>query len=451
MYDKKIAALQEQAFAAHEKSLAIIEKSEKQNRNLTDSECERLDVLNAEIIQCKREIGHLENAATTSEEMGRSQGRKTEPETPPGGYGKPVYGSAARVIGNRYQTADYLKAIRAKAVTERQGGLLDKNYQKVIDIYNAPTSYGSEGIGPDGGFAVPEDVRTEIIDKINGEYSVLGLVNQIQTPSNEITITKNEVPDFNNSSGPRVYWAGEGSQLTESKPELETTTVRLAKLTALIPITEELFEDAPSMDSYIRRVVPQKFVAEFNRCFINGTGTGGELLGILNSNCLVSVAKDSGQAVDSLSYSNIVNMVSRCYAPSFNRAVWHINQDVLPQLYQMVLPGSSNDVPVYLPANGAAGQPYSSLFGRPVIPLEACSTLGDKGDICLCDWSQYICGVKGGGIRTDVSMHLYFDYDMLAYRFIMRIGGQPLWRSAITPASGSSNTLSCFVSLDERS
>jgi HK97 family phage major capsid protein len=93
--------------------------------------------------------------------------------------------------------------------------------------------------------------------------------------------------------------------------------------------------------------------------------------------------------------------------------------------------------------------PYSTLKGRPIIPTEACNTLGDKGDIILGDLSKYMTALKGGGIRTDVSMHLWFDQDILAYRFVLRIGGQPWWAAPITPRTGT-NSRSCFVTLDER-
>ena len=432
----------------NEKRMALAEIGNK----LTESQVEQLDVLNDQCSELNHRIQTLENAANGISTASQSRGRQTEPNPTQGGYastGRP-YNSAARVNDSRSKTADYLAAVRAQAQAQRAGGLLDRRHEEVIKFFNAPTTYGTEAVPPDGGFAVPPDIRADIIDKLNGEFSILGLVNQINTASNSITLTKNEVPSFDNSTGPRVYWTGEASQLTESKPLLENVTVPLNKLTCLVPVSEELTEDAPSLDNYLRRTVADKFVAELNSCFISGSGVGRPL-GLLNAGATVSVAKASAQAADTILFANIVDMWSRMYAPCTNRAVWMINQDILPQLFQMVLAGTSNDVPVFLPASGAAGSPYATLMGRPIIPVQACSTLGDKGDIILADWSQYICGVKGGGLRTDISMHLYFDYDVLAYRFILRLGGQPLWRSAISPASGSGNTLSCFCVLDERS
>jgi HK97 family phage major capsid protein len=104
---------------------------------------------------------------------------------------------------------------------------------------------------------------------------------------------------------------------------------------------------------------------------------------------------------------------------------------------------------VFIPAGGYSASPYATLKGRPIIPTQACETLGDKGDIILADLSQYLTAVKAGNVKTDVSMHLWFDYDVLAYRFILRIAGQPWWATYISPRDGS-NTLSWAVTLDER-
>ena len=94
--------------------------------------------------------------------------------------------------------------------------------------------------------------------------------------------------------------------------------------------------------------------------------------------------------------------------------------------------------------------PFATLMGRPVIPHEVCETLGDKGDILLANFRAYMTVRWQGGIRAETSIHLWFDYDMTAFRFILRIAGQPWWGKAATPRSGSGNTLSPFVTLDER-
>jgi HK97 family phage major capsid protein len=109
----------------------------------------------------------------------------------------------------------------------------------------------------------------------------------------------------------------------------------------------------------------------------------------------------------------------------------------------------TNPVPVYLPAGTIAGQPYATIYGRPVIPVQAASTVGDVGDVILADLSKYRTLTKAGGTRVDTSIHLKFDTDETVFRFIFRLAGAPWWSAPIAPAR-SANTLSPFVAIATR-
>jgi hypothetical protein len=63
--------------------------------------------------------------------------------------------------------------------------------------------------------------------------------------------------------------------------------------------------------------------------------------------------------------------------------------------------------------------------------------------------SQYLL-IDKGGVRGDSSTSVRFLYDERAFRWQMRVDGQPTWNSALTPLNGS-NTLSPFVNLATRS
>ena len=73
--------------------------------------------------------------------------------------------------------------------------------------------------------------------------------------------------------------------------------------------------------------------------------------------------------------------------PARLNAVWFINQDIEPQLFTMGLTVGMGGMSVYMPPGGLSGNMYGTLFGRPVVPIEQCQTLGDKGDILLADMS----------------------------------------------------------------
>ena len=141
-------------------------------------------------------------------------------------------------------------------------------------------------------------------------------------------------------------------------------------------------------------------------------------------------------------------MHSRMWARSRGSAAWFINQDVEAQLLKLSLPVGTGGVPVYLPAGGVSQAPFSTLFGRPVVPIEQCSTLGTVGDIVFADLSQYVL-IDKGGVQADSSIHVRFINDETTFRYIMRVDGMPLWNSVLTPFKGTA-TVSPFVALAAR-
>lgn len=337
---------------------------------------------------------------------------------------------------------EYLAAVMQASA---KGGTIDPRL-----IANAPTTYGQEGVGADGGFAVPPDFRQTIITKVMGEESLLSRTDQQTSSSNSITFPADETTPWQTSGGIQAYWETEAGQKSQSKPALTEKTVKLNKLVALVPLTDELIEDAPAMAGYVNRKAPEKITYKINDAIINGTGAG-QPLGILNSAGTVSVAAESGQAAATVRFENIVNMWGRLAAASKQRAIWLMNSDaesILPYM-KFIDQGSGNAVPVYLPPGGLSNSPFGTLYGRPVVTSEAMPALGSAGDIILADMSQYLSVVKGSGIRQDVSIHLWFDYDVTAFRFVMRVGGQPWWNAAIARTGGQSSR-GFFIALGAR-
>lgn len=250
------------------------------------------------------------------------------------------------------------------------------------------------------------------------------------------------------ANGILATWEGEAAAVAATKPQLGQVEVKANKMMALVPLTDELMEDVPALSRYLPGKVADKFTAKLNEAIINGDGVG-KPQGLLNSPSLVTVEAE-GEQDETVMFANIVKMYARLYGPLRAGAVWLINQDVEPQLYSMTVPGTQPAFPAYMPPGGLSGNPYATLLGRPVISLEACQALGLPGDIILVNLQQYMTVQKVGGIRQDVSMHLYFDQAITAFRFIMRVGGQSWWASKATRAHGSSNEVSNVVVLADR-
>lgn len=448
-----VEQLREKMAGLSQQMLDICAVAEAEDRELTDEEIDQIESLKAQYKATEKRINVMEDSYDMADKLATPNPRKTEPNPTAGDDGTQGKNISARPSARIQVQPNYKNNWGFKSF----GDFAESVYkahpsQGKVDprLINAPSTYSTEGTGADGGFAVPPEFRTEIWQKVSEEESLLRYCDQMPTTRNTMTFPKDETTPWQTSGGVLAYWESEAGQLTQSKLALQSDTIKLDKLTALVPVTDELLEDAPSLDAYLRRKVPMKMGFKVDNAIINGTGAG-EPLGILNANCLVSQAKDSGQTADTITVTNIVGMWSLCYAPCRSRAIWVYNQDIEPQLLTMTIAGANSGVyPVYMPPGGLSDSPYGRIMGRTAVPHQAAKTLGDKGDILLLDLTQYQILMKSGGIRTDVSIHLFFDYDMTAFRFILRITGKPWWQSKITPASGSTNYLSCFVSLDER-
>jgi len=311
----------------------------------------------------------------------------------------------------------------------------------------------NEAAPSDGGFLVQQDIAAGLLKNAFQTGVLASMCRQITISSNANSIKINGIDETSRASGSRLggvrgYWADEADAFTASAPKFKKVTLSLNKLLGLAYVTDELMDDSAALGGIIRQAFAEEIGFQLDDAIINGSGAG-QPLGILNGGSLVEASSESGQAATTLVYQNIINMWARLLASSRKDAVWLINQDVEPQLYQMSLAVGTGGAPVYLPAGGASAQPYSTLFGRPVIPIEQCQTLGTKGDIYLCDFKNGYILAQKGGVQTDMSIHVRFLYGENTFRFQMRIDGQPVLQEPITPYKGS-NTLSHFVALEAR-
>lgn len=305
----------------------------------------------------------------------------------------------------------------------------------------APSTYGNEGSGADGGFLVPPEFGREIWGMSLEDDSLVKLTDNMTIAGNSMVFPSDETTPWG-TDGIRAYWESEASAATATKPKLKNVSMRLNKLLALVPVSEELLSDASGLPSYLNKKVAESIRYKTNDALVNGTGAGTPE-GILNAASLVTQAKEGSQTADTINANNVVKMFSRLIGPG--RGVWLVNPDAYPQLPLMTI----GDQPVYIAPNGLAGSPGGTLLGRPVILTDTCQTVGDLGDIYFVNFGMYRTLTKAGGIETATSMHLYFDAAAMAFRAIFRIAGQSVLSSAVTPPN-SSVTRSGAVALAAR-
>jgi HK97 family phage major capsid protein len=354
--------------------------------------------------------------------------------------------SAGRQRSGEFRSlGDFLQAV---ARSETPGYGIDSRLQQ-----RAATGLG-ESIPSDGGFLVNTDFAPDLIGSaFEGGSKLANLCNRMQISANSSGIKLPCIDETSRANGSRwggvlSYWTNEAAEKIASRPKFRQMELVLQKLIGLCYTTDELLQDSSILETVVRQSFIDEIGFRIDDAIVQGNGAGMPL-GILNSGCLVTVAAEAGQRADTIIWENVVKIWKRMPARNRANAVWLINQDTEDQLYSLSLSVGTGGIPVFMPSGGASNAPYASLFGRPIMPIEQCSTLGDLGDILLADLGAYILADKGA-IQTDVSIHVRYIWDESCYRFVYRCCGQPMYASPFTPYKGAANTQSPFVTLQAR-
>jgi HK97 family phage major capsid protein len=306
-----------------------------------------------------------------------------------------------------------------------------------------------QGSNPDGGFLIPPAFLAELL---KGDPQALQVDSGAFTrkiPMASDLVYLNARVDKNHSEsvsgGFRVYRRAEAETVESSKAQFEQIELKANGLMGISYATEEILSRSPiSFAALIQDGFKDEKISKLNYERLWGSGVG-EFLGIMNSDALISVAKESGQSADTIVGKNIVKMRARAWR--YGQCVWMANQDTYEQLFAAHVPTTNgNDIRVFKPAE-TEGQ-RDMILGRPVLYDENMATVGDKGDLALVNWNEYLEGMLGGSSFAE-SIHVRFVYNERAFRFTVYNDGCPWWRSALTPKK-SSQTLSPFITLNAR-
>jgi len=304
----------------------------------------------------------------------------------------------------------------------------------------------TESVPSSGGFLIPQEQAAKI--------HAVSLENEIVQPncyvqpmsSNSIKIPAMVIGSHGTAlfGGFTASYTAETGEIDEHSPKARSMELNAKKLTGLIRFSSELNADIPGGMGQIETLCGKGLAWYRDKAFLKGTGAG-QPLGILNANCVVTVAKETGQKAATIVYENLTKMMARMFAGSFLNSTWICHQTTIPQLLTLSLAVGTggNAIPVMSETNGKF-----TMLTRPVLFTEKTEALGNKGDIMLADLSQYVVGLRSG-MSFETSIHVHFTTDELLSRIIERHDGEPLWDSALTLADGST-TVSPFVTLADR-
>jgi HK97 family phage major capsid protein len=432
---KQLRELQARKTALVKEARALTDRAATESRDLTDEEVTAFDALKGRIDATSAAIDR--EAALIAEEAQLAVNQALGPIVTDNRAADPMHGFHS---AGEFMQAVYQAEKPGKGIDER---LLVGSGRSAA----APGTFSNEAAGQDGGFLVPPQFSQQIFQLSLGEDSLLPLTDNVEITGNSMAFPKDETTPWG-TNGIRAYWQGEAQSAVATKPVLGLATLRLKKLMALVPTTDELLDDANALTSYLPQKVALSIRWKTNESILFGAGNGVPI-GALGSGATVTVAKESGQATQTLLPQNLAKMIARLPSGSFANAVWIVNNDVLPALFTLSLGNYPIYLPTGLPVGGIQVSPYGTLLGRPVFVSQHANTFSSQGDVILVDLSYYQTITKAGGLQTATSMHLYFDADLTAFRTTFRMDGQSKIVAPIAPAKGAT-TMSPYIQLGAR-
>jgi HK97 family phage major capsid protein len=346
----------------------------------------------------------------------------------------------ANLFGGDY--AKMLNAIRPKAMSGELG-LPEATMQDLASLKKIQNSFGTI-VPADGGFLVPESMRSELMQASIAESVVRQRATVIPMETARVgvpyvDVTTEAGPTF---SGLSFYWTEEGAALTETQTKFGATVLDANKLTGYVEAPSELVADASAFGAFLDQALPRGIRGAEDYAFLNGNGVG-KPLGVLNNAATITAAAVAGQGASTIVWENVLAMYARMLPSSLETAVWLADIQTFPQLATMALSVGTGGAPVWMP--DGTGTPRLSLLGRPIIFTGSVAPLGTTGDLVFADLSYYLVGDRQTW-QMSASEHYRFGNDKVAYRIIERVDGRPWIQSAITPANGGA-TLSPFVQL----
>jgi HK97 family phage major capsid protein len=199
--DAVVAANRQRQMELMDSSTSILARAEAESRDLTSQERNEVEGLTNEFDELEAQIALRERVSAQNAVLSAPRARATEPD--------PVDGDVIHPEGNRPQNASSRQPQARVPAAPRATAGGTAGFRHLGEFANAVrmasmrsvrragsaspqcrgfSTYGNEGAGADGGFAVPPDFRTEILTPVFNEDSLLAMTDRLQSSSNTLTL-----------------------------------------------------------------------------------------------------------------------------------------------------------------------------------------------------------------------------------------------------------------------
>lgn len=287
---------------------------------------------------------------------------------------------------------------------------LRTNFRQVSDVL-------SEGVDANGGYLVPEEYDSRLIDTLTEENIMRKLGHTITTSGeHKINIA---------ATKPAAAWIDEGGALSFGDATFAQINLDAHKLHVAVKVTEELlYDNAFGLESYIIEQFGKALSNAEEDAFLNGDGKG-KPLGIFaeTGGGTVGVTAASATAITA---DEIINLVYSLKRPYRKNAKFIMNDQTIAALRKLK---DNNGAYLWQPSL-QAGE-VDRLFGYEVYTSPYVPTItAGKPVIAFGDFSYYNIGDRGTRSFAELK-ELYAGNGMVGFVAKERVDGKLILHEAV--------------------
>lgn len=298
------------------------------------------------------------------------------------------------VQGNTVKRDSFSLARAARALARRNFD--DAPYEQ--EVFSAMREKAmSQGSDAGGGYIVPEEAVTTVIEKLKAEVVAFDLgARDLSASSVPLTIPKL-------ATSATGYWVNENSTITSSDLGFEQINMTPKTVAGRVILSNLLLETStPTADSIIEADLAQQLGLAMDLGILNGSAGGGvgEPTGIMQTTG-VSTTTTAAQVGTPPSVAEMMGFISDLDNANAlrGRLGWAIHPLALNEIRQMTVDYSGASVPL-VPISPAGGFP-TTLFGYPfrtTTQLTSPTATDFAGSIIFGNWDDLLVA-RWGGLR----------------------------------------------------
>ncbi len=365
---------------------AFLDSHTDKDGKLSAEDADVYDKMEADVVALGKDIERLERQAAIDAEMSKPT---TEPIV-----NKP----AAAVPEKKGRAADEYRQAMIAAIRS--------NFRNVSNVLQ-------EGVDADGGYLVPEEMDSRLIDVLTEENIMRNLGTKITTSGERkinIAATK-----------PAASWIEEGGALSFGDATFDQIIMDAYKLHVAIKVTEELlYDNAFNLESYIIQQFGKAISNAEEDAFLNGDGNH-KPTGLLTTAETGITTSGASIAADEL-----IELVYKLKRPYRKNAAFIINDQTLSVIRKLK---DANQAYIWQPSY-QAGEPDRllgyALHTSPYMPTIAAG----KAVIAFGDYSYYNIGDRGTRSLQELK-ELFAGNGMVGFVMKERVDGKLVLPEAV--------------------